>query len=451
MASYRNKKRAYILNEEAYKVMHSPLTGGILLIISSIVALILSNLSATKEIYHYILSLEFTIGFENLNLTKSVEEWINDGLMVIFFFVVGLEIKREIIAGHLSTFKQAALPVAAALGGMLFPALIYLAFNVGQPTEPGWGIPMATDIAFAIGVCSLLGNKVPVAMKVFLAALAIADDLGAIIIIAIFYSSHIDWHMLFAALITLAFLISLNLGGVKKIKYYILPSILLWIWFLHSGIHATIAGVIIALTLPTTPRFNKKYFVYKSKYYTKCFEYEDQPGKEVLSNEEQLECLQSLRKVACNAISPSQRLEYSLHYTIAFVILPLFALANAGVEIDFGGLRNLVNSESLGIFFGLVVGKPLGIFLLSWISIKLGICTMPKATTWFMLFAVGCLGGIGFTMSIFMDNLAFTDPVMISTGKVAILVASVTAGLIGSFMIKWAHKASGRHFPVYNS
>lgn len=339
--------------------------------------------------------------------------------------------------------------MAAAIGGMVFPALIYLFFNAGQPAESGWGIPMAMDIAFALSVLSIMGDRVPVSLKVFLAALAIADDLGAIIVIAIFYSSHIDWNMIIAAMFTFAFLITLNVFHIRKIKYYIIPSILLWILFLHSGIHATIAGVIIAMTLPTKPRFNKKYFLYKSRYFTKCFQYEDKPGSEILSNEEQHLCLQSIRKIASNSISPSQRLEYALHHSITFLIMPLFALANAGVEIDFSNIGQLVNNESLGIFLGLVAGKPLGIFLLCWITIKLKLCSMPTAANWFMIFAVACLGGIGFTMSVFIDNLAFSDPGMISIGKVAILIASITSGLLGWNMINIAHKRSGRHFPQY--
>jgi len=449
MLKYRLRRRAYVLNEQHHRVMHSPVTGGAILIICAFIAIILANLSATKDIFHHFWTLEFTIGFEGFNLTKSIEEWINDCLMVIFFFVVGLEIKREIIAGQLSTRKQASLPIAAAIGGMLFPALIYLIFNAGEPTESGWGIPMATDIAFALGVLSIMGDRVPISLKVFLAALAIADDLGAIIVIALFYSSHIDWNMIVAALFTLAFLVILNIFNVRKIKYYIIPSVLLWVLFLNSGIHATIAGVIIAMTLPTKPRFNKEYFLYKTRYFAKCFQYEDKQGLEILSNEEQHECLQSIRKIASNSISLSQRLEYALHHSITFIIMPLFALANAGVKINFSGIGDLINNETLGIFFGLVVGKPLGIFLLCWITIKTRLCSMPTSATWFNIFAVACLGGIGFTMSVFIDNLAFTDPNMIATGKVAILIASITSGVLGWNMINLAHKKSGRHFPKY--
>lgn len=440
MANFRRKRQYYALSERRKHFLHSQWGGGVILIICSIIAIVLANIGATQDAFHHFWLQKLTIGVEGFNLSKTLEEWINDGLMVVFFFTVGLEIKREIIAGQLSTMKQAGLPIAAAVGGMVFPALIYLLFNAGTPTESGWGIPMATDIAFALGVLSLLGNRVPLSLKIFLTALAIVDDLGAILVIAIFYSTQIEWDMLIAAAATLAFLILLNRMKVYSIKYYLVPGIVLWILFLHSGIHATIAGVIIAMTLPTTPRFSKSYFRHKSQSLVKHFIYYDKPDSQVLSNEEQHECLQAIRKVARNSISPTQRLEYALHQSVTFFIMPVFALANAGVTLNIGSMADLINDESIGIFAGLVIGKPVGIFFLSWLTIKLGWCVMPKNVTWYTLFAVTCLGGIGFTMSIFIDNLAFTDPVMISTGKVAILIASLVAGFIGWAMISLASK-----------
>ena len=420
---------------------HSQWAGGTILLVCALVAFLLANLDATRELYHRFWQQKVTLGVEGFGLSnRTVEEWINDGLMVVFFFAVGLEIKREIIAGQLSTLKQAGLPIAAAVGGMLFPALIYLAFNIGGPAESGWGIPTATDIAFALGVLSLLGDRVPLSMKVFLTALAIVDDLGAILLIALFYSSHIDWGMLTAAAVTFSFLFMLNRLKVYRMKYYILPSLLLWILFLHSGIHATIAGVIVAMTIPSTPRYSKKYFIYKVKNLYKAFVYEDRKEVEVLGNEKQHEYLQAIRLISRNAISPSQRLEYALHPTVTFFIMPLFALANAGVEIDTARLGTLVSAQSLGIFFGLILGKLLSIFLLSRFTVRLGWCVKPAGISWMTFLAVACLGGIGFTMSIFIDTLAFDDPAMVSTGKAAILLASFTAGFIGWLMITLASK-----------
>lgn len=407
------------------------------MVLFALVALVLANLPWTKDFYHHALMSDFTIGFSDFNITKNLEQWINDGLMVIFFFYVGLEIKREIIAGRLSSIKQASLPIAAAIGGMIFPALIYLLFNKGGIYESGWGIPMATDIAFAIGVLSLLGNRVPLSLKIFLTALAIVDDLGAIVVIAIFYSTSINLWMLGAAALVFALLILFNRFNIYKMRFYLIPSIVLWILFLYSGIHATIAGVLIAMTLPATPRFSKKYLSYKSKYFLADFKHNDREGVEVLSNPKQLGDLMTMRRIAANAVSPSQRLEYSLHYFVAFFVMPVFALANAGVELtSFSDLRVLANPQGLGIFFGLVVGKPLGIFALCWLTTRLGWGELPQGANWKSLFGVACLGGIGFTMSIFIDNLAFTDPHFVATGKIAVLVASFAAALLGAVYMR---------------
>lgn len=429
---FSRRRQYFIWSEKQYKFLHSPWAGGVVLVIFAIIALVLANLDATKHWYHAMLTTKLTIGFEGFQLSKSVEHWINDGLMVIFFFYVGLEIKREIIAGQLSSLKQATLPIAAAIGGMIAPALIYMAVNAGNPYESGWGIPMATDIAFAIGVLSLLGNRVPISLKIFLTALAIVDDLGAILVIALFYSTEINFMLLGAAGLVMAFLILLNRLNVYSMRYYLIPSILLWILFLHSGIHATIAGVLIAMTLPATPRFSKKYFLYKTHYFLSEFRHYDREGVEVLANSRQLRTLMTQRRVAGNAISPLQRLEYSLHMPVSFFIMPVFALANAGVEIaSLEDLRVLGNPQGLGIFLGLVVGKPLGIFLLSYLVAKIGWGQLPPGASWKALLGVACLGGIGFTMSIFIDNLAFADPAFVATGKIAILIASFAAAIVG--------------------
>lgn len=408
--------------------MHSPWAGGVALVVFALLALLLANLRATADTYHHLLESHLTIGFDNFRLSKSLEEWINDGLMVIFFFYIGLEIKREVIAGRLSTIRQASLPLAAAIGGMAVPALIYFAVNPSGPYASGWGVPTATDIAFALGILSLMGNRVPVSLKVFLTALAIVDDLGAIVVIALFYSTGIDLWMLGAAALVFTLMLVLNRINVYRMRYYLIPSVVLWILFLYSGVHATIAGVLIALTIPSTPRFSKRYFGFKARYYLNSFRQHDSENVEVLCNRRQLEDLEMIRQIAGNAISPSQRLEYGLHHVVAFFIMPVFALANAGVAIEgLGDLRVLASPQGLGIFLGLVLGKPLGIFLFSRLSVALGWSSLPEGASWRALFSVACLGGIGFTMSIFINNLAFADPQTVSQGKIAILVASFAA------------------------
>lgn len=425
----RGKKKA--IKRKAMDFFSSPVAGGIVLLVCTLIALVLANLPATKDLYHRVLLSHFTVGFEGFALSRSLEHWINDGLMVVFFFVVGLEIKREIIAGELSSFKKAALPIVAAIGGMVFPALIYLFFNAGTPAESGWGIPMATDIAFALGILFLMGDKAPMSLKVFLTALAIVDDLGAIVVIAVFYSSQLDFVMLGWAAVTLVYLLVLNKLNVRKVRYYLIPSIIIWILFLNSGVHATIAGVLIAFAIPSTPLLSKKGFVLGLKRREVEFVRADRPGVGVLSNPEQHHVLENLRRLAQRAIPPSQRLEYALHQTVSYFIMPLFALANAGVTVSSSDWAALVSHQGLGIIFGLVVGKPLGIFLLCWLTVKLGLGMLPKDSNWKTLFAVGCFGGIGFTMSMFINNLAFMDPQRIAYGKMSILAASLLAGFLG--------------------
>lgn len=278
--------------------MHSPWAGGVILVAFAVLALILANIPQTAGVYHHLLESHLTVGFDHFRLSKPLEAWINDGLMVIFFFYVGLEIKREIIAGQLSGVRRAALPVAAAIGGMAVPALIYVLINRSGDFLSGWGIPMATDIAFAIGILSLLGNRVPVSLKVFLMALAVVDDLGGILVIAVFYSTDIQVGMLVAAAVVFVFMILLKRLNVYKMRYYLILSIVMWILFLYSGIHATIAGVLIALTIPSTPRFTKRYFSYKTRYYLRSFRRHDREGVQVLSNRKQLEDIEMVRLVA---------------------------------------------------------------------------------------------------------------------------------------------------------
>ncbi len=414
---------------------HTPLAGGVVLIFFTVIALVLSNLESTGEWYAALWHTDFTVGLENFSLSKPLELWINDALMAIFFFAVGLEIKREIVAGELRSLSQASLPIAAAVGGMLVPAFIYFMFNDGQPSAGGWGIPMATDIAFALGILSMMGSRVPVSLKIFLTALAIVDDLGAILVIAIFYSSQLDWAMLIAAGIVFVLLVTLARTKVYKMRWYVIPAIALWVLFLKSGIHATIAGVLIAMTIPTSAKYSKEKFYATSKKLVDKFKEEDVNHVQVLNNDDQREILVEMRDLARNTMPPAQRLEHMLHPVVAFFIMPLFALCNAGVVISSEAASAMTSPQSMGIIWGLVLGKPIGIMLFSFIVLKLGIAAMPTGANYRTLFGVSCLGGIGFTMSIFINNLAFTDMFLISEGKISILVASVLAACVGSIML----------------
>lgn len=362
-------------------------SGGLTLIFFTVISLILAN-SAFQETY---------LGFwENKFGGLTLEHWVNDALMAIFFLLIGLELKREFQIGELSSLKKAALPIFSALGGMLVPALIYLFYNFQQATANGFGIPMATDIAFALGVLSLLGKRVPLALKVFLTALAVIDDLGAILVIALFYTKTIIWSNLAASLGLFVLLLVFNKLKVKSLLIYIPVGIIMWYFMHHSGIHATITGVLLAFALPTKPT----------------------------------------KKLA----SPAEITQRFLHFPVPFVILPLFALVNTAISINDDWLTSLTSPASQGIAVGLVIGKTIGIFLFSWIAIKIGFAEKPTGVNWNQLFGVGILGGIGFTMSIFVTLLAFDSPTLINNGKLAILFSSLVAGLIGYTWLSFSLK-----------
>ncbi len=341
--------------------------------------------------------LDTELGTNIFHLKYPVSIWINDGLMAIFFLLVGLEIKREIVEGELSSFKSASLPIFAAIGGMLVPALIYFLFNHGTEYENGWGIPMATDIAFSLAIVSMLGKKVPPAVKIFLAALAIVDDLGAILVIAIFYTDQLHWLYLGLSAAIILLLIALNYFKVKKHIFYIIPGIFLWYFMHHSGIHATIAGVLLAFTIPT--------------------------------NESKTE------------ISPLEKLEHQLHTPVNFIIMPIFALANTNIMFKDGMVDGLFSNFGFGIIFGLVAGKVIGISLFSFIAIKSKISSLPHHSTWLHMIGAGFLAGIGFTMSIFIALLSFKGhPEIQDEAKFAILIASVLAGVIGYSLLNLVSK-----------
>jgi len=379
-------------------------------------------------------------------LSKAAILWINDGLMAIFFFLVGLEIKRELLVGGLSTPSQTIMPVAAAIGGMVIPALIFVSLNAGQESAAGWGIPMATDIAFALGIMSLLGNRVPVGVKIFLTAVAIVDDIGAILVIAIFYTTSLNLTALSVGLAVIGLMAILNLRwGIRHSIPYLVLGIIVWFAFLLSGIHATIAGVLAAMTIPAGTRMNCSTFVEELRHAAEVFELAITPGKTVLTNKEQQMALHSLEHAYEAATTPLQNIEHALHPWVSFLIMPIFALANAGVALEADVLSELLTPVSLGIFLGLVLGKQIGVTGACWVVKKFGWAEFPDRTTLVHLWGAACLAGVGFTMSIFIANLAFDDAArLVELSKIAILFASLVSGVLGYVVLKYmAPDASG--------
>ena len=425
--------------------VHSKTTGGILLLICAVVAVVSANIPSMRGLYE-LWHMEVGFSFGEFSFKMPLEMWINDVLMTIFFFSVGLEIKRELLVGELSSPKKALLPIFAALGGMLVPAAIYAFINGGTPSANGWGIPMATDIAFAIGVLSLLGNRCPLSLKVFLTALAIVDDIGAIIVLAVFYPSHALHlnYLIFAAVIILILLI-INRSGVKSAAAYLIPGFFLFLCVFQSGIHATIAGVILAMTIPATTSINEVRFYVGTKSLLEKFKDAGNSEVQVLANSEQLDYIYRISQSVKTMNPLLHRLESKLHPWVNFFIMPVFALANAGVEINGEVISSgVVPPVMQGVFFGLLLGKPIGITLFSYIAVKLKLAQAPKGALWRQVFALGIVGGIGFTMSIFIDNLAFQDKMLIDEGKLAILVTSVCAAIIGLLALFLTTRATNR-------
>lgn len=439
-------KRNHILSQYGRNFLQAPWAGGIVLIVCVVVAMLLANLPATSHLYHRLLHMELGLWIDgNLFPEKmNLEKFVNDGLMVVFFFTVGLEIRREISHGELSTPKKAILPVVAALGGMLAPATIYALFNAGTAVANGWGIPTATDIAFAIGIMSLLGDRVPISLKVFLTALAVADDLGAIFVIAIFYGEAPNMVLLGIALVIMVGIYIMRRMGEFRMLAYLIPACVVWILFYYSGVHATISGVAMAMLIPTQPRYSRSYFLHKADIIERGIKSLEGAENQNEAEEQRLYYLRRMTQISNGSQGMSHRMEQLLMPYVNFIIMPIFALVNAGVHIPSAEYFNIfeyspeLGSIGMGIFFGLVVGKPLGISLFSFLAVKLGVADRPAGSTWAMLVAVACLGGIGFTMSIFVDNLAFdkvTHQEFIDMGKIAILMASTTAALIGAAVI----------------
>ncbi len=382
-----------ILWRRAAALLHHEAAGGVLLMAAAAVALIMDN-SPFDWLYDAMLTTPVVAQVGNLVIDKPLLLWINDGLMAVFFFLIGLEIKRELLEGRLSGWSEAALPAVAALGGMIVPALIYVAFNYQDPeTLRGWAIPAATDIAFALGVLALLGSRVPVALKVFLLALAILDDLGAIIIIALFYTADLSLASLLIAAISTAILVGFNMAGVRRIAPYVLVGLVMWVCVLKSGVHATLAGVIIALTIP-------------------------------------------LRVPERSAPSPLKRLEHELHPWVAFFIMPVFAFANAGVHLGGISMSDLLAPIPLGVALGLFVGKQIGVFGFAWVATRAGICRLPEGVNWLQIYGVALLAGIGFTMSLFIGILAFPDPDHAAAVRLGVLSGSILSAVMGYTVLR---------------
>ncbi|MBU1668740.1 Na+/H+ antiporter NhaA [bacterium] len=421
--------------------IHAQTTTGIILMGMTLLALLLANSPLTENYAHFFhTKIDFNVG--SWELSHTLHHWINDGLMAIFFFIIGLEIKREILVGELSNIKVAMLPILAAIGGMVFPALIYLGINAGTQGAGGWGIPMATDIAFAISALVLLGKRVPTALVTFLIALAIVDDLGAVLVIALFYTEQI--HILPLALAGGAFLVmvALNRFGIHMILPYFIVGLFMWFFMLESGVHATIAGVIAAMAIPSKPKEAPVDFTRDTR--NLLDEYDSYPvATDHMMHEQQKAILLNITDRIDAVGTPAARLEHDLHLPVALIVIPLFALANAGISINFSSIgTTIMEPVSIGIIAGLILGKVLGIFGVAWLAIKLKIAILPEESSMQQIFGVAFLGGIGFTMSIFVADLAFVhSPELIFQAKVGILVASLFAGLFGYFWLRFVAKS----------
>jgi Na+:H+ antiporter, NhaA family len=410
-------------------------SSGIILLSMAIIALILANSPLAGD-YQALLGTHIGVTLGPFVLEETVLHWVNDGLMAIFFFLVGLEIKREVLVGELSNPRAAALPIVAAVGGVLIPAAIYYALNLGRPSARGWGVPMATDIAFALGCLALLGDRIPFALKVFLTAVAIVDDLIAVLVIALFYSAGLNPIALGIGVGMLGVLALANILGVRHVMVYAGLGILIWLAFLQSGVHATIAGVLIALTVPARNRIDAPTFLQGARDLLTMFERSTHEPSLMLTDEIQQESVIALEELCEQVQAPLQKLEHTLQGWVALVIMPIFALANAGVALS----ARSVSADSLammfGIVFGLVVGKPVGLFGAAWLAVRAGLADLPQGVTWRHMAGVGVLAGIGFTMSLFIAALAFAQPEVLAMAKLSILAASLIAGCVGLLLLR---------------
>ena len=437
MSTYKPLQQAFLKITTPFEnFIHNQTTTGIVLLFATILALILAN-SPFADAYHHFFETKIGFSIGSWKVYHTLHHWINDGLMAIFFFVVGLEIKRELLVGELSEVRLAILPILAAIGGMIAPALIYLSINFGTPAQNGWGIPMATDIAFAISVLVLLGKRVPPSLVTFLVALAIVDDLGAVMVIALFYTGDLN---ILALLYSMGFFVSmifLNLIGVRNYLSYFILAAGMWFFMLDSGIHATIAGVLAALAIPSKPQSNPLHFTQKVRNLLDDFD-KFPIATDMTMHERQKAILQNIKDRIDSISSPAGVLEHTLHLPVSLLIIPLFAFANAGIRVDVTTLHEMLTTPvAMGVMAGLFFGKVIGIFGFSYLAIKLGIAKPPQGSALKQIFAVSFLGGIGFTMSIFISDLAFEgNQLYITEAKSAILIVSMIAGLLGYLMLR---------------
>ena len=409
-------------------------SSGIVLILATLLALLLAN-SGLADSYTSLLGSSISISVGPFTLEENLLHWINDGLMAIFFFLVGLEIKREVTAGELSNLRAAMLPIVAAVGGVIVPATIYTLLNFNGVGVGGWGVPMATDIAFALGCLALLGERIPFALKIFLTAVAIVDDLIAVLVIAIFYSSGLHFAALGLGFGVLIILILANMFGIRNILFYVLLGVIVWLAFLHSGVHATIAGVLIALTIPARNRIDGPTFLHRARQILQDFEDSELEPTPMLTDEKQQSAVLELEAACEHVQAPLQKMEHSLHNWVSFGIMPMFALANAGVALSLDSLGGETSFVALGIIMGLVLGKPIGLLGASWLAVRTGVAALPPGVTWQHMAGAGVLAGIGFTMSLFIASLGFASAELLAAAKVAILIASLIAGSAGLLLL----------------
>ncbi|MCL4209575.1 MAG: Na+/H+ antiporter NhaA [Phycisphaerales bacterium] len=424
-------------------VLMSPIHGflrveaaaGVLLLVCTMFAVVWAN-SPWSESYHHFWHTDVSVEFGDHALTLSLAHFVNDALMAVFFFVVGLEIKRELLVGELASPRKAMLSIVAALGAMAAPALIFVLCNTGTENVRGWAIPTATDIAFAVGVMAMLGRRIPLSLKVFLTALAIVDDIAAVIVIALFYTSEIS---MFSFLVANGFLVAsiiANRLGVRTPICYAVIGVLMWVFLLQSGVHATIGGVLMALTIPASMRINGEAFTIFARRAIKEFEDAGGDRDNIMTNERRQGAVRGLQ-VACEYVqTPLNRLEHGIHPWVAYLIMPVFALANAGVTIGDGAVGAITSGAGLGIVLGLVVGKPLGLILTVWLAVKSGLCKLPEGAAWRHIVGTGFLAGIGFTMSLFIANLAFRDHDTLDAAKMGILAGSLVSGVTGFLLLR---------------
>jgi NhaA family Na+:H+ antiporter len=418
-----------------HRFMHEEASSGIVLFTAAVVALAWAN-SPWHLSYEDLFEMHIAIGFDRWVLDESLHTWINDALMAIFFFVVGLEIKRAILVGELRSARRAALPIVAAMGGMIVPAALFIAFNASGDASRGWGIPMATDIAFSLGVLSLLGSRVPLSLKIFLTAFAIIDDIGAVVVIAVFYTGDILWGNLGIGALFLGVLLVVNVLGVRHPLVYAVVGAIVWLAFLQSGIHATIAGVLVAATIPIKVRVDSESFLARSRDLLMVFERSGLSRNDAPTSSDQRAILREMEETVQHMEPPLQRFENALHPWVAFGIMPLFALANAGVRIEGDFLEALTHPVTLGIVVGLVVGKQVGVTAAAWAAVRFGLATLPYGVTWRQVYGVALLGGIGFTMSLFITGLAFVDGGLSTEAKIGILLGSAISGAIGFMVLR---------------